>query len=70
MVNKKINPKGIKGKRLGPNEVKVQELNNSQLIMTFPKGLASLTGIAKGTILCFKLNEQGKIEIGKKNGNK
>ncbi|MFH1316593.1 MAG: hypothetical protein ABII01_03680 [Candidatus Woesearchaeota archaeon] len=63
MVNKKLNPKGITGSRLGPNEVKVQELNNSQLIITFPKGLAQLTGISKGTILSFKINDSGKIEI-------
>ena len=63
MVNKKLNQTGKTGSRLGPNEVKVQELSNGQFIITFPKGLAQLKGIGKGSVLTFTINEQGKIEV-------
>ena len=63
MVNKIINPKKIVGSRLKANKVKIQQLKNSQFVLTIPKALADSFDLKKGTVVKFKINEKGRLEI-------
>ena len=65
MVNKKINPDKLTGSRLSSNKIKVQQLNNGQYIITVPQTIASLYRLEKGSIITFKINDKGKLEVDK-----
>lgn len=62
-----------KGSRLGQNKIKVQQLKNSQFIITFPSMWASILDVKKGDVVTFLPGARGGIEVVKlkeENGKK
>ncbi len=63
MVNKLINAKQKKGRRLPQNQIKLQQLKNDQYILTLPQMWATILNVKKGSTITFIPGKQGGIEI-------
>ena len=62
-MNKALNKKQKKGRRLSQNQIKLQQLKNRQFILTLPTMWANILNVKKGSVISFVPGKQGGIEI-------
>ena len=62
-MNKILNKKQRIGRRLPQNKIKVQQLKNSQYIITLPQMWAEILKVDKGSVIRFIPSKNGGVEI-------